>query len=73
MGLRSPRPAVVRASQLEGRRFKRSFGLGDGVEVRKSLSAVKQATVKTVRIVNGETAKMREVFKPKRATVSDAE
>ena len=34
---------------------------------------VKQATVKTVRIVSGETAKMREVFKPKRATVSDAE
>jgi len=70
---------------IAARRFKRSFGLADGFEVRKAelhdgLLAielerpVKQATVKTVRIVNGETtSKMREVFKPKRATVSDAE
>jgi len=88
---------VVRGKQLEervrdylyrgiaARRFKRSFGLADGFEVRKAelhdgLLAielerpVKEATVKTVRIVNGETtSRMREVFKPKRATVSDAE
>jgi HSP20 family molecular chaperone IbpA len=87
---------VVRAKQLEGRahdylyrgiaarRFKRSFGLADGVEVRKAelhdgLLAielerpVKEATVKTVRIVNGETASKTRGVKPNRATVSDAE
>lgn len=68
---------VVRGQQLEererdyiyrgiaARRFERSFGLAEGVEVRKAelhngLLAieierpVKEATVKTVRIVNGQ-------------------
>lgn len=63
---------------IAARRFKRSFGLADGVEVRKAelhngLLAVelerpaRDATVKTVRIVDGETAKLR------RGTVYDAE
>jgi HSP20 family molecular chaperone IbpA len=70
---------IVRGRQLEdrardylyraiaARRFKRSFGLADGVEVRKAelhngLLAielerpVKDAAVKTVRIVDGKTA-----------------
>ena len=82
---------VVRGQQLEererdyiyrgiaARRFKRSFGLAEGVEVRKAelhngLLAieierpVKEATVKTVRIVNGQAGRG-----PKRATVFDAE
>jgi HSP20 family molecular chaperone IbpA len=70
---------------IAARRFKRSFGLAVGVEVRKAelqdgLLAielerpVKDATVKTVRIVNGETAaKTYEALKAERATVSDAE
>jgi HSP20 family molecular chaperone IbpA len=64
---------------IAARRFKRSFGLAEGVEVRKAelhngLLAIeierpaKEATVKTVRIVNGETGRG-----PKRATVFDAE
>jgi HSP20 family molecular chaperone IbpA len=87
---------VVRGKQLEerahdylyrgiaARRFKRSFGLADGVEVRKAelhdgLLAIelerpaKEATVNTVRIVNGETASKTRGVKPNRATVSDAE
>jgi HSP20 family molecular chaperone IbpA len=83
---------VVRGQQLEerarnyiyrgiaARRFKRSFSLADGVEVRKAelhngLLAieierpVKEATtVKTVRIVNGKTG-----GGPQRTTVFDAE
>jgi HSP20 family molecular chaperone IbpA len=64
---------------IAARRFKRSFGLADGVEVRKAelhngLLAieierqVKEATVKTVQIINGEAARRLE-----RAAVSDAE
>jgi HSP20 family molecular chaperone IbpA len=88
---------VVRGKQVEeraraylyrsiaARRFRRSFGLADGVEVRKTelhsgllaielQRPVKEAMVKTVRIVNGETArKTRKVVKPKRATFSNAE
>ena len=63
---------------IAARRFKRSFGLADGVEVRKAElhdgllaieleRSVKDATIKTVRIADGETAK------PRRATVYDAE
>jgi len=70
---------------IAARRFKRSFGLADGVEVRKAelhdgLLAVeldrpaKDVTVKTVRIVDGEVAgKRREALPPKPARVSDAE
>lgn len=70
---------------IAARRFKRSFGLADGVEVRKAelhdgLLAVeldrpaKDVTVKTVRIVDGEVAgKRREALPPKQARVSDAE
>ncbi len=70
---------------IAARRFKRSFGLADGVEVRKAelsdgLLAIElecpaqDVAVKTVRIADGETqAKRREAFPPKRATVSDAE
>jgi len=73
---------VIRGQQVEervpdyiyrgiaARRFKRSFGLADGVEVRKAelhngLLAieierqVKEATVKTVRIVNGDANSQR--------------
>jgi HSP20 family molecular chaperone IbpA len=63
---------------IAARRFKRSFGLADGVEVRRAelhdgLLAIElersatDATIKTVRIADGETAK------PRRATVYDAE
>ena len=63
---------------IAARRFKRSFGLADGVEVRTAelhngLLAIelerplKDAAVKTVRIVDGETEKL------KRATVYEAE
>ena len=59
---------------IAARRFKRSFGLADGVEVRRAeLLAielerrVEDATVKTVPIADGETAK------PDEATVYDAE
>jgi HSP20 family molecular chaperone IbpA len=63
---------------IAARRFKRSFGLADGVEVRKAeldngLLAIelerpaKDATVKTVRIVDGETEM------PRRGAVHDAE
>lgn len=70
---------------IAARRFRRSFGLADGVEVRKAelqdgLLAIelerpmKDVTVKTVRIVHGEAAgKRREALPPKRAKVSDAE
>jgi HSP20 family molecular chaperone IbpA len=70
---------------IAARRFRRSFGLADGVEVRKAelhdgLLAIelerpmKDVTVKTVRIVDGEAAgKRREALPPKRAKVSDAE
>jgi HSP20 family molecular chaperone IbpA len=70
---------------IAARRFKRSFGLADGVEVRKAelkdgLLAIElerpaqDVTVRTVQIVDGETpAKTRQAFPPKRATVSDAE
>ncbi len=70
---------------IAARRFKRSFGLADGVEVRKAelhdgLLAIelerpmKEVTVKTVRIVDGEVAgKRREALPPKPARVSDAE
>lgn len=70
---------------IAARRFKRSFGLADGVEVRKAelhdgLLAIeldrpaKDVTVKTVRIVDGEVAgKRREALPPKQARVSDAE
>lgn len=52
----------------------RNAELHDGLLAIEPERPVKEATVKTVRIVNGETAsKTREVFKPKRATVSDAE
>ena len=69
---------------IAARRFKRSFGLADGVEVRKAelhdgLLAIelerpaKDVTVKTVRIVDGEaTGKRREALAPM-AKVSDAE
>jgi HSP20 family molecular chaperone IbpA len=63
---------------IAARRFKRTFGLAEGVVVRKAelqngLLAielerpVRTATVKTVRIVNGETAT------PRRNAVQDAE
>ena len=63
---------------IAARRFKRSFGLADGVEVRSAelhdgLLAIelerslKDATVRTVRIADGEAAK------PGQATVYDAE
>ena len=63
---------------IAARRFKRSFGLADGVEVRRAElhdgllaieleRSVKDATIKTVRIADGETPK------PRRATVYDAE
>ena len=51
------------------RRFKRSFGLADGVEVRRAelhdellyamelKRSAKDATIKTVRMTDGETAK----------------
>jgi len=67
------------------RRFKRSFGLAHGVEVRKAelhdgLLAIelerpmKDVRVTTVRIVDGEVAgKRREALPPKPARVSDAE
>jgi HSP20 family molecular chaperone IbpA len=70
---------------IAARRFKRSFGLADGVEVRKAelhdgLLAMelerpmKEVTVKTVRIVDGEVAvKRREALPPKPARVSDGE
>jgi HSP20 family molecular chaperone IbpA len=69
---------------IAARRFKRSFGLAAGVEVRKAelkdgllaieLERQARATVKTVRIADGETpAKKREALLPKRATVTDAE
>jgi len=70
---------------IAARRFKRSFGLADGVEVRKAelhdgLLAIelerpmKEVTVKTVRIVNNEAAgKRREALPPTPARVSDAE
>jgi HSP20 family molecular chaperone IbpA len=70
---------------IAARRFKRSFGLAEGVEVRKAelhdgLLAIelerpmKDVTVTTVRIVNGEVAgKRREALPPKPARVSDAE
>jgi HSP20 family molecular chaperone IbpA len=70
---------------IAARRFKRSFGLADGVEVRKAelhdgLLAIElerpanDVTVKTVRIVDGEAAgKRHEALPPKRARVSDAE
>ena len=70
---------------IAARRFKRSFGLADGVEVRKAelhdgLLAIeldrpaKDVTVKTVRVVDGEVAgKRREALPPKQARVSDAE
>lgn len=88
---------IVRGSQAEdrnrdflyrgigARRFKRSFGLADGVEVRKAelhnglLSIelerpVKEAMVKTVTIVNGDKiGSTGEASAPRRATVSDAE
>jgi HSP20 family molecular chaperone IbpA len=88
---------IVRGKQVEersrdyiyrgiaARRFKRSFGLADGVEVRKAelhdgLLAIelerpmKEVRVKTVRIVDGEVAgKRREALPPKPARVSDAE
>jgi HSP20 family molecular chaperone IbpA len=63
---------------IAARRFKRSFELADGVEVRKAelhngLLAIElerpvnDAAVKTVRIVDGDKAKLGQ------ATVSDAE
>lgn len=63
---------------IAARRFKRSFGLADGVEVRRAElhdgllaveleQSVKDATIKTVPIADGETAR------PRRATVYDAE
>jgi HSP20 family molecular chaperone IbpA len=63
---------------IAARRFKRSFGLADGVEVRKAelhngLLAIElerpvnDAAVKTVRIVDGDKAKLV------RGRVSDAE
>ena len=63
---------------IAARRFKRSFGLADGFEVRSAelhdgLLAIelerslKDATVRTVRIADGEAAK------PGQATVYDAE
>lgn len=70
---------------IAARRFKRSFGLAEGVEVRKAelhnglLSIelerpVKEATVKTVRIVDGDkTGTTREAPASRGATVSDAE
>jgi HSP20 family molecular chaperone IbpA len=70
---------------IAARRFKRSFGLADGVEVRKAelhdgLLAIelerpmKEVTVTTVRIVDGEVAgKRREALPSKPARVSDAE
>ena len=70
---------------IAARRFKRSFGLADGVEVRKAelhdgLLAIelerpmKDVRVTTVRIVDGEVAgKSREALPPKPARVSDAE
>lgn len=70
---------------IAARRFKRSFGLADGVEVRKAelhdgLLAIelerpmKDVTVRTVRIIGGEVAgKRREALPPKAARVSDAE
>src|SRR5262245_29864214 len=70
---------------IAARRFKRSFGLADGVEVRKAelhdgLLAIElerpmeEITVKTVRIVDGEVAgKRREALLPEPARVSDAE
>lgn len=70
---------------IAARRFKRSFGLADGVEVRKAelhdgLLAIelerpmKEVRVTTVRIVDGEVAgKRREALPPKPARVSDAE
>jgi HSP20 family molecular chaperone IbpA len=53
---------------IAARRFKRSFGLADGVEVRKAElhdgllaieleRSVKDATVKTVRIADGEASR----------------
>ena len=70
---------------IAARRFKRSFGLADGVEVRKAElhdgllaieleRAMKEVRVKTVRIVDGEVAaKRRDALPPKPASVSDAE
>lgn len=63
---------------IAARRFKRSFGLADGVEVRRAelhdgLLAIelercmRDATVRTVRIADGEAAN------PGQATVYDAE
>ena len=63
---------------IAARRFKRSFGLADGVEVRRAelhdgLLAIelerslKDATVRTVRIADGEAAKLGQ------AIVYDAE
>lgn len=67
---------------IAARRFTRSFGLADGVEVRKAelrnglLSIelerpAKDVAVKTVRIVDGD--KTREAPASRRATVLDAE
>ena len=66
-GCRSRQPVGRATFQAELRARRRGRG------AQELERPVKQATVKTVRIVNGETAKMREVFKTKRATVSDAE
>jgi HSP20 family molecular chaperone IbpA len=63
---------------IAARRFKRNFSLADGVEVRRAElhdgllvieleRSVEDATIKTVRIADGETPK------PRRATVYDAE
>jgi HSP20 family molecular chaperone IbpA len=69
---------------IAARRFKRSFGLADGVEVGKAElhdglltieleRPAKDVTVKTVRIVDSEAGTRRETLAPKRAKVSDAE
>ena len=91
------RQLVIRGKQAEerphdyiyrgiaARRFKRSFGLADGVEVRRAelhngLLAieierpVKESTVKTVRIANGETAiKAGAARQRDRVAIFDAE
>jgi len=70
---------------IAARRFKRSFGLADGVKVRRAelhngLLAieierpVKESTVKTVRIANGETAVQAGAARQRdRAAIFDAE
>ena len=88
---------VVRGNQVEeqgtrdflyrgiaARRFKRSFALADGVEVRAAVldngllaieleRPVKDRTVKTVAITDHGTAEALEAPASSRATVSDAE